>query len=260
MGEIRKLLKKYIPVFLSLMLLLSPVLSSVSEAAYSSKSTTSTLSAKSGDYVYYSVYNKIYRVNTKNKQKKLIHYKKNWWSFDNIVVYKGYIYTVVDTCSGTGETYPYIYRVKTDGTNGKILDKGDNLKLYDGKLYYNKYNFKESNFYGTLKKYGIYRMNLDGSSKKSIKSGSNIYDFEIYKSNIYYQTSKNIYRISTSGKNNIRLLSSEGKEIISIYGATLEGNYIIYTSPGTSMNKNTRLSIIRNNGKENTTLAEFFVS
>ena len=42
-----------------------------------------------------------------------------------------------------------------------------------------------------------------------------------------------------------------------IYGATLEGNYVIYTSPGFRMNKNTRLSIIRNNGKENTTLDEF---
>ena len=134
MGKTRKLLKKYIPIFLSLMLLLSPVLSSVSEAASSSKSTTPTLSAKADDYIYYSVYNKIYRVNTKNKQKKLIHYKKNWWSFDDIVVYKAYIYTVVDICSGTGETYPYIYRVKTDGTNGKILDKGDNLKLYIRKI------------------------------------------------------------------------------------------------------------------------------
>lgn len=339
MGKTSKLLKKYLPVFLSLVLFLTPVLVSVSEASSSTKSTTTTKSAQSGDYVYYSVYNKIYRINTKTKSKKLIHQKNNWWNFDQIVVYKGYIYTVADTCQGTGETYPYIYRVKTDGTNGKILDKGDNLKLYDGKLYYTKYYFRESDFYETFKNYGIYRMNLDGSSKKSIKSGSTIYDFKIYKSNIYYKTSKNIYRVSTSGKNNTRLISSEEKHMISIYkgniyynkydynkqqnnvykynlsskkitrvlsnaygfatsndciyysttnsswtksyiykknmstnkrylitskssiyGAALEGNYILYTSPGPNYNKNTRLSIIRNNGKENTTLADFFVS
>ena len=340
MRKTREFIKRYLAVFLSLLIFLSPVLTTVSEATSISTSSTATTSAKSGDYVYYSVYNKLYRINTKTKKKQLILHKKSWWNFYDITVYKGYIYCVVDTCPGTGEDYPYIYRVKTDGTNGKLLDKGDDLVLYGGKLYYNKFSFKESNFYDTYKRHGIYRMNLDGSGKKAIKSGSSIYSFGIYKSNIYYSTLNNIYKVGTNGKNNTKLFSASVKDMFSIYGgniyynkydynkqsdsiykynlsskksskvisnasgfgvsngyiyyttsnssrtkqsiyrrkistgkkyflvsknsyiygAHLEGDYIIYDSPGPNQNQNTRLSIIKCNGKENTKLADFFVS
>ena len=224
MRDTKKLLKRYLAVFLGLLLFLSPVISSVSDAASNSSTSTSTLSAKSGDYVYYSVYNKIYRINTKTKKKKLILHKKNWWSFDDMVVYKGYIYAVADTCQGTGEDHTYIYRVKTDGTKGKLLDKGNYLNLYNGKIYYKKYSYNTSNFYDTFKDRGIYRMNLDGSGKKAIKSSSSIYDFKIYKSNIYYYTANNLYRISTSGTKNTKLCSFKNREMISIYNGNVYYN------------------------------------
>lgn len=330
MKEKRGFVKKYFAVFLSLLIVLSSVLTTVSEATSINTSSATTTSAKSGDYVYYSVYNKLYRVNTKTKKKQLILYKKSWWDFNNIKVYKGYIYCIAETYR---EDYTYIYRVKTDGTNGKLLDKGENLVLYGGKLYYNKY--------GTDKNNGIYRMNLDGSGKKLIKSGSSIYSFEIYKSNIYYSTLYNIYKVDINGKNNTKLLylldeesdkvmfsiyggniyynrydynkqvysiykynlsskksskvisnasgfdvsngyiyyttSSENNESIYrskistgkkylitkksyIYSVHLEGDYILYKSPGPTQHENTRLSIIKCNGKENTKLADFFTS
>ena len=330
MRKTREFIKRYLAVFLSLLIFLSPVLTTVSEATSINTSSATITSAKSGDYVYYSVYNKLYRVNTKTKKKQLILYKKSWWDFNNIKVYKGYIYCIAETYR---EDYTYIYRVKTDGTNGKLLDKGENLVLYGGKLYYNKY--------GTDKNNGIYRMNLDGSGKKLIKSGSSIYSFEIYKSNIYYSTLYNIYKVDINGKNNTKLLylldeesdkvmfsiyggniyynrydynkqvysiykynlsskksskvisnasgfdvsngyiyyttSSENNESIYrskistgkkylitkksyIYSVHLEGDYILYKSPGPTQHENTRLSIIKCNGKENTKLADFFTS
>ena len=339
MKEVRGFIKKYFAVFLSLLIILSPVLASASEVTSVKTSSAYTTSAKYGNYIYYSVYNKLYRINTKTKKKQLILYKKSWWDIDTITIYKGYIYCVINTFQGTGDRYPYIYRVKTDGTKGKILDQGYNLVLYDGKLYYNKLYFKENDFYDTYKQYGIYKMNLNGSNKKSIKSGSNIYYFKIYKSNIYYNTSNSIYKISIDGKNNKKLFSSSEKDIFSIYAgniyynkfdynkqtdsiykynlsskkttkvinnasgfdvrngyiyyttsnsnknkqsiyrskistgkkyfiiskksiysAYIEGDYILYDSPGPNQNKNTRLSIIKCNGKENTKLEDFYVS
>ena len=38
------------------------------------------------------------------------------------------------------------------------------------------------------------------------------------------------------------------------------GDYILYKSPGPTQHENTRLSIIKCNGKENTKLADFFTS
>ena len=68
-------------------------------------------------------------------------------------------------------------------------------------------------------------------------------------------TLKNIYRskISTGKKYLITKKSY-------IYSAHLEGDYILYKSPGPTQHENTRLSIIKCNGKENTKLADFFAS
>ena len=329
MKEKRGFVKKYFAVFLSLLIVLFTVLTTVSQATSISTSSANTTSAKSGDYVYYSVYNKLYRVNTKTKKKQLILYKKSWWDFNNITVYKGYIYCIAERDAGDDT---YIYRVKTDGTNGKLLGKGENLVLYGGKLYYKC---------DTDKNKAIYRMNLDGSGKKLIKSATSIYSFEIYKSNIYYSTLYNIYKVDINGKNNKRLFylldEESDKAMFSIYGGNiyynrydynegvtsiykynlsskkfskvisnasgfdvsngyiyyttssqneesiyrskistgkkylitkksyiysvhLEGDYILYKSPGPTQHENTRLSIIKCNGKENTKLADFFAS
>ena len=326
----KRFVKKHFTVFLSLVIVLFTVLTTVSQATSISTSSAATSSAKSGDYVYYSVYNKIYRVNTKTKKKQLIFYKKSWWGFNNIIVYKGYIYCIADMDRGDDT---YIYRVKTDGTKGKLLDQGENLVLYGGKLYYKCDTGKDT---------GIYRMNLDGSDKKLIKSGPSIYSFEIYKSDIYYSTSCNVYKVGINGKNNKKLFylldEESDKAVFSIYGGDIyynrddynegvtsiykynlsskkfskvisnakgfdvsngyiyyitssgnkesicrskistgkkyfliskkqyiysphiEGDYILYKSPGPTQHENTRLSIIKCNGKENTKLADFFAS
>lgn len=168
---------------------------------------------RSGDYIYYGIYNKLYKVNVKTKKKTLVYkYSKEYTNIYNISIYNGYIYFVLDKFEGTGGSLPYIYRIKTNGTSLKCLAKGENPIVYSGKIYYIKINFDPKDEYSYTPK-GIYKMNLTGTSKTCVKSSSNINNIKIYKSYIYYSYYSNsanhnyIYRISTSGKNNSRLFS-----------------------------------------------------
>ena len=69
------------------------------------------------------------------------------------------------------------------------------------------------------------------------------------------KTIVSIYRMKISTNKNYLLTSKK-----SFIQASKEGDYILYYSPGPSEQKNTRLSIIRCDGKNNINLADFYVS
>ena len=74
-----------------------------------------------------------------------------------------------------------------------------------------------------------------------------------------------LFRSSENNESIYRSKISTGKKYLItkksyIYSAHLEGDYILYKSPGPTQHENTRLSIIKCNGKENIKLADFFAS
>lgn len=138
-----------------------------------------------------------------------------------------------------------IWSTLLDEESDKVM-----FSIYGGNIYYNRYDYNKQVD-------SIYKYNL--SSKKSSKVISNASGFDVSNGYIYYTTSsankESIYRskISTGKKYLITKKSY-------IYSVHLEGDYILYKSPGPTQHENTRLSIIKCNGKENTKLADFFAS
>ena len=184
-------------------------------------------------------------MNLDGSGKKLIKSATSIYSFE---IYKSNIYY---------STLYNIYKVDINGKNNKrlfyLLDEESDkamFSIYGGNIYYNRYDYNE----GVT---SIYKYNL--SSKKFSKVISNASGFDVSNGYIYYTTSsenkESIYRskISTGKKYLITKKSY-------IYSAHLEGDYILYKSPGPTQHENTRLSIIKCNGKENTKLADFFAS
>ena len=198
-------------------------------------------STKSDNYIYYGVDNKLYKVNVKTKKKTLLY---KFLDPDNYIgsisVYKGYVYFDSNKGSRIDLCRPTIYRVKNNGTCAKFLSKGFNPAPYNNKIYYHKVSFEigESNFNDK----GIYRMNLTGSNKTCVKSSSNIYTFSIYKSHIYYEydSSKScysyIYKMSTSGKSNTKLLSyyNFGDDPLPITLDALYNGYLYFSKNSSS--------------------------
>ena len=104
---------------------------------------------------------------------------------------------------GTGGSYPYIFKVKTNGKSAKTLKKGIRPVVYNGNIYYIKCDFDENDDYYGERNLGIYRMSLSGKNDKCIKKSDAIEDFAVYKSKIYYTKSNDygyyLYNVSTSG-------------------------------------------------------------
>lgn len=225
MRNFKNLLKMTLPLVLAFCIVFSSAATSIS-VADSTSTTSRSISAQSGNYIYYSVYNEIYRINTSTKEKKLIHQKSDAWDFKNITIHKGYIYCVLNKATGTGEYFPYIYRVKTNGTNGKILAKGDNMYIYKDKIYFSKQSFKYG-YMETTKYYGLYRMTLTGKSQTKLSS-INPSNIKVYKSYVYFTGEKGTYRISTNGKN-YKKLSSEVFDFFQIYSDNIYYNKYNYS-------------------------------
>ena len=134
------------------------------------------------------------------------------------------------------------------------------FSIYGGNIYYNRYDYNE----GVT---SIYKYNL--SSKKFSKVISNASGFDVSNGYVYYTKNKentivSIYRMKISTNKNYLLTSKkffiQASKKSYIYSVHLEGDYILYKSPGPTQHENTRLSIIKCNGKENTKLADFFAS
>ena len=170
----------------------------------------------SGDYIYIVAtgYDNsiIYKINTKTKTRTTVYkYQsgiKEESYIEDMVYYKGNIYYTVyndkdpyneddDTCE--------VYKVSSTGKNNKLLSKyfTTSINLYNDKMYYINTN-------GSL-----CSMNLDGSSRKTIKKASknqlhygiNIANSRMYFGRIVFDEydasedilSDNIYRTTLSG-------------------------------------------------------------
>lgn len=204
--------RKLTSIILALALLFTCAFTAPSEAAQTPSSASTAASIRSGDYMYYAVYNKIYKVNVSTKKSTLIYTSKDAWLFYDLTVKDGWIYCVMDTFQGTGGEYPYIFKVRTNGKDAKVLKKGRNPVVYNGSIYYLKETFSTGGDYDN-KVVGIYKMSLSGSSDKCIKKSSTINEFIVYKSNIYYTnygTSSNyLRRTSLTGSNSKIMVSGK---------------------------------------------------
>lgn len=215
--------KKLTSIILALALLFTCAFAGVSEAAQAPSGASTPASIKSGDYMYYSVYNKIYKVNVNTKKSTLIYKNSDAWLFYDLTVKDGWIYCVMDTFQGTGGEYPYIFKVRTNGKDAKVLKKGRNPVVYNGSIYYLKETFSTSSWDYDNKVVGIYKMSLSGSSDKCIKKSSTINEFIVYKSNIYYTNS------GTSSNYLRRIPLAGGTSKIMVSGSYIPENLKAYS-------------------------------
>ena len=221
---------KIISIFLSLTLVFLMAFAGISEAYETPQSSYQTSSTRVGDYMYYSVYNKIYKVNVKTKTSTLVKNVDKGMVY-GLVVKDGWIYCTLDAYNGTDNSYPYVYKVRTNGKDGKVLTKGCFTTIYNDKIYYIKTSFTEGDSEDYPKVVGIYKMSLSGKSITCVKKSGSITDFIIYKSNIYYTSlgSSKMYlkRMSLSGKNTTTIASSSSKwiENLKAYSGYIYFNY-----------------------------------
>ena len=182
-------------------------------------STSKAKGIKSGNYMYYSIENKIYKVNVKTKKSTLVYKGKGDEEFYGLTVKDGWIYCTKQKVEGRALTFPYVFRVKTDGKSAKVLKKGADPVVYKGNIYYIKLSFddKKSNIDENFQTLGIYKMSLSGKNDKVVKKSSIVEEFIVYKSKIYYtamsETSYNCYLYSmpiTGGKAKIIMRTTEG--------------------------------------------------
>lgn len=134
----------------------------------------------SGRYLYYALdmanYS-IMRYDTKTGTKTKVigtKYKgRGTNGFYGICVKGNYIYALWDQYYGSDAGLPYIYRISKDGKQAEKLDMGNDYVIHGNRIYYTKCK-KSIDKYGNIytKSLGAASMNLDGSGKRSEKSGS----------------------------------------------------------------------------------------
>ncbi|MDY4576322.1 MAG: DUF5050 domain-containing protein [Intestinibacter sp.] len=201
---------KFLSILISFSIVFILAFTSISQAAESTGYSGPSSSIKSGDYMYYSVYGDIYKVNVNTRKTSLVKNNQGGEIY-NLTIKDGWIYYTLDK-EGYGGCYdPYIYKVRTNGKDCKSLKRGYNPVVYNNKIYYIKL---KSDPYGDLGIVGIYRMSLSGNSDTCIKKSSEISKFLVYKSNIYYITCDYLYgngylkRTSLSGSSTKTMTSS----------------------------------------------------
>ena len=217
--------KKFLSILMSFCLIFTFLFVDTAQAMETFKSApiSSVNSVCSGDYMYYTMYDTstasggIYKVNIYTKQNTLI--KETYsGSFGDLVVKDGWIYyEYIDPGARR-----YIYKVRTNGKDGKLLKKGYHPVIYNNSIYYIKCLFDElSDNYDPVAPVGIYKMSLSGKNDTCVKKTSTVDNFIIYKTNIYYTT----YSDSTN-KNYLRktnLSGSTSKILVSCSGFKISG-------------------------------------
>lgn len=173
---------KFLSILISFSIIFVFAFTSISEAAESNGYSSPSSSVKSGDYMYYSVYGSIYKVNVKTRKTSLVKSNQGGKIY-NLTIKDGWIYYTLDKVGCGGCYDPYIYKVRTNGKDCKSLKRGYNPVVYNNKIYYLKL---KGDPYEYLNVIGIYRMSLSGNSDTCIKKSSEISKFLVYKSNIYY--------------------------------------------------------------------------
>lgn len=141
---------------------------------------------KDGDYMYYCVYESIYKVNVHTKKSSLVYKSDKLYWYYNLDVKDGWIYGTAKTVEGTDIESPYIFRVRTNGKDAELLTKGINPIIYKGSIYYQKLDFPEEDEEYYCKSLGIHKMSLSGKNDVCINDSEYISQFTIYNSNIYY--------------------------------------------------------------------------
>ena len=182
--------KKITSIILAMTLVFICALTGVSEAASTSapSSANAAASVRSGDYMYYSIENKLYKVNVNTKKTTLVYKNSNTDKrMRDLTVKDGWIYgKIVDPGPCEAESVGYIFRVRTSGKDFKKMKIGKNPVIYNGSIYYYKCKLRDDGNFYSYDGVGIYKMTLSGSSEKCIKKSSSIEQFIIYKSYIYY--------------------------------------------------------------------------
>lgn len=149
-------------------------------------SASKAKSIKSGNYMYYSTGDKIYKVNVKTKKSTLVYKGKSNEEFYDLIVKDGWIYCTKYVIGDEDELFTYVFRVKTDGKSAKVLKLGEQPVVYNGNIYYVKLRFDDK--YGDFETLGIYKMSLSGKNDKLVKKASVVEGLIVYKSKIYYTT------------------------------------------------------------------------
>lgn len=196
------------------------------------------------DTLYSTVLNKIYKIDVNTKEKEQIIDVGACYFYSGCSIKDDWIYCTYDKFGGSGDTWPYIYKVKTNGEDPQILTKGAYPTIYGDYIYYLKSSFEESTS-DTSTFTGIYRMSLSGDDDtciKEIPASSSEY-FVICNSKIYYtenagSESTNINCVDLDGSNSetvaslsenfLRNLKSDG------YYVYASGDNIYQIDPNTN--------------------------
>lgn len=196
----KKYLKRTGLAFLALLVLCS---FSLTAKAKSGNSTGNVLSnsyvgnpCRSGKYIYYSVYNKLYRFDTSQRKAKLIK-KFKGFSLSAINVYNKKIYLTVNSFRGTGGDIDHIYRINQSGSGARRLAKGCNCMVVDGNIYYIQTKYNPS--WQSDSTVAICRMNLNGSGKKVLRKVSSASQLSVYSGRVYYYEAGTIYSMKNNG-------------------------------------------------------------
>lgn len=181
-----------------------------------------------GNTYYYSMQNKLYKMNLKTKKRTLIYTYKDAFTLNSIQYYKNNLYVVIDKYLGTGGSYPYITMIGTDGTNMKQLDVGDNLTIAKGKLYYIKQTELED--FETFDAVGVYSMSPNGSGKKCLIKNDIISKAVCDGKNIYFTDLYGSFQTDLKGANQ-KQIAGKKAEIAGLYK-----NVLYYMVPGINGN------------------------
>ena len=141
--------------------------------------------AYNNNYTYYSVYNTIYKLDSKTgKSTEVFSLDDAFYVFD-ISYYNGYLYFCANFFLGTGGDEQYICRVRKDGTEFQKLCRGTNPIVYGGKVYFTKVKHMDD-FDTTI---GIGSMSLNGRDSKTLlncKEATLAYRFAIVSDKIVF--------------------------------------------------------------------------
>ena len=171
-----------------------------------------------GSYTYFAEDGTVYRMhNSSGKIKKVVKIKRS--NTVEIIAVKGdWLYLTLDDyfcLRGTDGSWPYIYRVKTNGKGLKNLGKGGVPCVYGNYIYYNRLDFKRS-FTPNTKSRGIYRMKLNGSGKRKICTTEICNWIKVYNKRIYFVD-------RTGSQNRVNSVNLKGKDRRTDFSGILYG-------------------------------------
>lgn len=171
-------------------------------------------SCKQGKYLYYCTQKGIERFNTKTGKHNLVvsnKYKgKNTNGFSYLNKKGNAFYCTYNLYYGSDGEMLSIYKITNNGKK-KRLDYGCRPVVVGNWIYYEKRKLIKDTYNTYTDSVGIYKMKLDGSSKKKISNDEYLYG--VTKSNIVVENNDQIFEISLKN-NKIRKKISNKKQYI----------------------------------------------